>query len=248
MKRRRPRSAARSSRPRTAASARSKSGATAVRPAASCTSTTAFGSIGSCTATSDRHADQFGSSELVSVNGLLSMTRKSPASNSSDAMISMPPRVWGSQQRQHVYPEGSGVGALDLANGLKKPTPGSSNNTRIVRPANAQSVESPAGGRHMNGQKKITLPKCRPIPYRLALAGGWIDQPFVSRTIRPPGSMVVVASSRMPYMDRSGIAAAPALSQWGSGPDCSPTASGGTGARTIRGRKPARPNRPVRRI
>ena len=32
------------------------------------------------------------------------------------------------------------------------------------------------------------------IPYRMALAGGWIDQPFVSRhNPAPPGSMVVVA-------------------------------------------------------
>ena len=33
------------------------------------------------------------------------------------------------------------------------------------------------------------------IPNRLALAGGWIDQPFVSRlNPQPPGSMVVVAA------------------------------------------------------
>jgi hypothetical protein len=32
------------------------------------------------------------------------------------------------------------------------------------------------------------------LPYRLALAGGWIDQPFVSRLDpEPPGSMVVVS-------------------------------------------------------
>ena len=32
------------------------------------------------------------------------------------------------------------------------------------------------------------------IPHRLALAGGWIDQPFVSRlNPAPPGSMVVVS-------------------------------------------------------
>jgi len=32
-----------------------------------------------------------------------------------------------------------------------------------------------------------------PIPYRLQLAGGWIDQQFVSRhNLRPPGSLVVV--------------------------------------------------------
>jgi hypothetical protein len=46
------------------------------------------------------------------------------------------------------------------------------------------------------------------IPYRLALAGGWIDQPFVSRlNPKPPGSMVVVAvepTSR--FMDRAGLA------------------------------------------
>lgn len=46
------------------------------------------------------------------------------------------------------------------------------------------------------------------IPYRLALAGGWIDQPFVSRlNPRPPGSMVVVAvEPAFRFMDRSGIA------------------------------------------
>jgi hypothetical protein len=46
------------------------------------------------------------------------------------------------------------------------------------------------------------------IPYRLALAGGWIDQPFVSRrNPRPPGSMVVVGLEPIfRFMDRSGIA------------------------------------------
>lgn len=45
------------------------------------------------------------------------------------------------------------------------------------------------------------------IPYRLALAGGWIDQPFVSRhNPRPPGSMVVVSiAPAFRFMDRSGI-------------------------------------------
>jgi hypothetical protein len=46
------------------------------------------------------------------------------------------------------------------------------------------------------------------FPNRLALAGGWIDQPFVSRhNPKPPGSMVVV--SLLPTfrpMDRAGIA------------------------------------------
>jgi hypothetical protein len=46
------------------------------------------------------------------------------------------------------------------------------------------------------------------IPYRLALAGGWIDQPFVSRcNPEPPGSMVVVAiQPDFRPMDRSGLA------------------------------------------
>ena len=46
------------------------------------------------------------------------------------------------------------------------------------------------------------------IPYRLALAGGWIDQPFLSRhNPRPPGSMVVVSlEPAFRFMDRSGIA------------------------------------------
>jgi len=45
------------------------------------------------------------------------------------------------------------------------------------------------------------------IPYRMALAGGWIDQPFVSQhNPDPPGSMVVVAlEPTFPYMERSGM-------------------------------------------
>jgi hypothetical protein len=46
------------------------------------------------------------------------------------------------------------------------------------------------------------------IPYRLALAGGWIDQPFVSKhNPEPPGSMVVVSlEPGLEFMDRSGLA------------------------------------------
>jgi len=46
------------------------------------------------------------------------------------------------------------------------------------------------------------------IPNRLALAGGWIDQPFVSRhNPTPPGSMVVVAlEPTFPVLDRAGCA------------------------------------------
>jgi hypothetical protein len=46
------------------------------------------------------------------------------------------------------------------------------------------------------------------IPYRLQLAGGWIDQPFVSRNNpQPPGSMVVAQiEPDFRPMDRSGVA------------------------------------------
>jgi hypothetical protein len=58
------------------------------------------------------------------------------------------------------------------------------------------------------------------IPYRLALAGGWIDQPFVSRhDPQPPGSMVVVSvEPDRHYMDRCGIATSTrkvAIQRWG---------------------------------
>ncbi|MCX7668803.1 MAG: hypothetical protein N2439_01860, partial [Anaerolineae bacterium] len=45
------------------------------------------------------------------------------------------------------------------------------------------------------------------LPYRMALAGGWIDQPFVSQhNPAPPGSMVVVALEPIVrFMDRCGM-------------------------------------------
>lgn len=58
------------------------------------------------------------------------------------------------------------------------------------------------------------------IPNRLALAGGWIDQPFVSRlNPQPPGSMVVVGlEPTFRVMDRAGCASgtrAVAVKLWG---------------------------------
>jgi hypothetical protein len=46
------------------------------------------------------------------------------------------------------------------------------------------------------------------VPYRMALAGGWIDQPFVSRlNPAPPGSMVVVGlEPNCRFMERAGMA------------------------------------------
>jgi len=53
----------------------------------------------------------------------------------------------------------------------------------------------------------------------MALAGGWIDQPFMSRhNPKPPGSMVVIGlEPTFPWMDRSGIATSTrrvALQRW----------------------------------
>jgi hypothetical protein len=66
------------------------------------------------------------------------------------------------------------------------------------------------------------------IPYRLALCGGWIDQPFVSeRNPAPPGSMTVVAvEPDFRFMDYAGMATSTrkvAARLWGGGlPDRPP--------------------------
>lgn len=51
-------------------------------------------------------------------------------------------------------------------------------------------------------------PLVDPIPYRMAFAGGWIDQPFVScHNPDPPGSIVVVGlKPTRRFMDRAGMA------------------------------------------
>lgn len=59
------------------------------------------------------------------------------------------------------------------------------------------------------------------IPYRMALAGGWIDQPFVSQhNPAAPGSMVVVALQPVAlFMDRCGMGTSTrrvAMQRWGS--------------------------------
>ncbi|MBI5832155.1 MAG: hypothetical protein HZB16_07575 [Armatimonadetes bacterium] len=65
------------------------------------------------------------------------------------------------------------------------------------------------------------------IPYRMALAGGWIDQPFVSElNPTPPGSMVVVGlQPTVRYMERCGMATGTrniAWRVWGELPDRDP--------------------------
>ncbi len=64
----------------------------------------------------------------------------------------------------------------------------------------------------MSVETKAAAPSLRPaigfMPYRLALAGGWIDQPFVSKLDpSPPGSMVVIALEPVAWMmERAGMA------------------------------------------
>ena len=58
------------------------------------------------------------------------------------------------------------------------------------------------------------------IPYRMALAGGWIDQPFLSKcNPNPPGSMVVVSlQPTVRFMDFSGMGTSTrriAMKLWG---------------------------------
>jgi len=58
------------------------------------------------------------------------------------------------------------------------------------------------------------------LPYRMALAGGWIDQPFMSQhNPEPPGSMVVVSiEPTCRFMDRCGMGTSTrkvAASLWG---------------------------------
>ena len=60
------------------------------------------------------------------------------------------------------------------------------------------------------------------FPYRIALAGGWIDQPFCSAlNPEPPGSMVVVGvETEFRWMERAGIATGTrkvAIDLWGGG-------------------------------
>jgi len=81
----------------------------------------------------------------------------------------------------------------------------------------------------MNSQTSATITALvGKIPYRMAFAGGWIDQPFVSRlNPAPPGSMVVVSlEPTFRYKDRCGMATSTrkvALKVWNGGlPDRDP--------------------------
>ena len=87
-------------------------------------------------------------------------------------------------------------------------------------------IRRPAASMHTDNPLTRLL---GPLPYRLQLAGGWIDQPFVSRlNPTPPGSMVVVQiEPDFRPMDRSGLASGTrsiALDRWPGGLPARPPA------------------------
>jgi hypothetical protein len=74
--------------------------------------------------------------------------------------------------------------------------------TGPAAPINAPAVEAPSLA------PAAVAGAIGSLPYRLQMAGGWIDQPFVSsHNPEPPGSMVVVSLQPVVrYMDRCGMA------------------------------------------
>lgn len=80
----------------------------------------------------------------------------------------------------------------------------------------------PASGLSMTERTARSIPDViGRIPYRMAFAGGWIDQPFLSRlNPEPPGSMVVVGlEPEFFFMERCGMATGTrniALRWWGA--------------------------------
>ena len=90
-----------------------------------------------------------------------------------------------------------------------------------AKPASKLWTTPPANQRFAMPQADYALNRIiGDIPYRMAFAGGWIDQPFVSRgNPSPPGSMVVVSLDPSSYfMDRCGMGTSTrkvAMQLWG---------------------------------
>ena len=92
----------------------------------------------------------------------------------------------------------------------------------------SEEQQSNSSGAAALGRKPELADVAGDFPYRIALAGGWIDQPFCSEiNPTPPGSMVVVGVvPEFRWMERSGIATGTrkvAVKLWGGGvPDRDP--------------------------
>ncbi len=198
------------------------------------TQTRSFMYIDDCTEGIDRimHCDDsiatpinLGSSELVSINDLVSIAEEIGGVKLQPRLRSECPAGRGRpQQRQHDDQEHPRLGA---AHAVPR---GAGEDLCLDRPA----IRGPQG-RQADGERYDLAGNrsfCRSfimsaltdiigaIPYRMALAGGWIDQPFVSRlNPSPPGSMVVVGlEPTCRFMERAGMATGTrrvALELWG---------------------------------
>ena len=187
-----------------------------------------------------------GSSELVSINDLVTKVEKIAGVKLKREL--RPDRAAGRgrpQQRQHLHQEGAQVGAEHHRSTRAWPPPTSGSRSQYENRKKGKRVGIELSlhtqDRH-EGHRSASIAECiGRIPNRLQLAGGWIDQPFVSRhNPKPPGSMVVVQiEPNFRPMDRSGIASgtrAIAMKLWkGRLPKRPP---GRTGPRALRGREP----------
>ena len=187
----------------------------------------------------DRHADQprlerAGLDQRAGEQGRGDRRREAARATTT----STPPRAWPAATATTPFiKQRPGLGAEHAASttAWPRPTPGSSSSTRTARPASGRRssviVQQAADITDVIGA----------IPYRMALAGGWIDQPFVSRlNPTPPGSMVVVGlEPTFRFMDRCRHGHRHAASRHASsGTAGCPTATGRAGARALRRGEP----------
>ncbi len=172
------------------------------RPAASCTSTTARTGIDMITHCEELIATpiNLGSSELVSVDELVSIVEEiAGVKLRRSYKLDAPKGVAGRNSDNTMIQRHPALGAQHaLARRAGK-------DLRLDR----EAIPGPQGGqadRVVSGSHIADV--IGAIPYRMAFAGGWIDQPFVSRhNPSPPGSMVVVGlEPTFRFMDRAGMA------------------------------------------
>ena len=153
-----------------------------------------------------------GSSEMVSINQLVDIVEDIAGVKLEREL--QPRRAQGRrrpQQRQHLHPAGPRLGAQHAAHRWH----GRDlclDRTAVRRSQGRQARRRRLGGRDGadRGPADVRQPPRgdRQPPLPTPLAGGWIDQPFVSAANpEPPGSMVVVSMQpTVRYMERSGMA------------------------------------------
>jgi GDP-D-mannose 3',5'-epimerase len=143
-----------------------------------------------------------GSSELISIDDLVSMVERIAGVKLERTLRPECAQGRGrAEQRQHVHPQRSRLGAAH------SPANRHGKDLRVDRAAICRPQSRQAGGEGLSVRDSIAS-IIGSIPHRMALAGGWIDQPFISAlNPDPPGSMVVVGlEPDRWFMDRCGIA------------------------------------------